>query len=140
MAHDEHNCSKIALGALLLGSVVGATTALLLAPKSGKQIRKDICEACEDISDKTHELACSIGDRGHDAAEVIQDQASELVDKARSILNSLSDGIQSLKGSVDSNISKLSKGKSKASHSRFDDALEWAELGLRFLQNFKKGS
>ncbi len=48
------------LKAALLGGLVGGVAGLLLAPKSGKELRDDICEGYQCFSDKTHEFADDI--------------------------------------------------------------------------------
>ena len=69
MAHDENGLTKGLLLGFLAGSVIGAVTALLLAPKSGKELRRD-------IKKKTDELK-----------EVAQNQFQQARDKAGDLLN-----------------------------------------------------
>jgi len=42
MAHDDDGLTKGLFLGFLAGSVIGAVTALLLAPKSGRELREDI--------------------------------------------------------------------------------------------------
>ncbi len=44
------------LAGSFLGAVAGASTALLLAPKSGRVLRNQLVRAYEEMSDKTQEL------------------------------------------------------------------------------------
>lgn len=54
----NHNNKKgFALGALF-GSVCGGVTALLLAPKSGEKMRKEIAKKYHKASDKAGDLIC----------------------------------------------------------------------------------
>jgi len=46
---DERNTTKGFLIGVLTGGVVGGSIALLLAPKSGKELRKDISEKTDDL-------------------------------------------------------------------------------------------
>lgn len=55
MARSDNNMGLIALFAFLLGGVIGAGTALLLAPQSGKKTRKQIKDLAEDIKDQAVE-------------------------------------------------------------------------------------
>lgn len=45
----------------LTGVVTGAVTALLLAPKSGKELRKDISDTAHKVGDKTAEIGRQAG-------------------------------------------------------------------------------
>jgi len=47
----------------LVGGVVGAATALLFAPKPGKELRADIAEGYQAVSEKTKDIAHAAVDR-----------------------------------------------------------------------------
>lgn len=49
------NTTKIA-GAFLLGGLIGASVALLYAPKSGRETRKDISKTARRIKNKSVDL------------------------------------------------------------------------------------
>ncbi|MFS0837528.1 YtxH domain-containing protein [Paenibacillus sp. 1P03SA] len=70
----------------LLGSVAGAVTALLLAPKSGKELRSDIAVQAANVSEKTQAIARNVGEK-----------TSELVGKAKEVTLSAAEGIRSFK-------------------------------------------
>lgn len=44
----------------LVGGVVGSVAALLLAPKSGRELRADIAEGAQQLNEKTQRLAKQI--------------------------------------------------------------------------------
>ena len=44
----------------LLGLLLGAGSAALLTPKSGKQLRKNISDRYQDVADRTQELALAV--------------------------------------------------------------------------------
>ena len=52
MANQQDNQAGTFIIGALLGGAVGAVAALLLAPKSGRDLRQDIAERSEDIVDK----------------------------------------------------------------------------------------
>ncbi|MEK5029431.1 MULTISPECIES: YtxH domain-containing protein [Paenibacillus] len=56
--------SKSLLWGILAGSVVGSVTALLFAPKPGKELRKDIAEGTTGAIDKVQDVAGQAGDKG----------------------------------------------------------------------------
>lgn len=56
MGHDDHGYSSGAVViSFLLGGLVGAGAALLLAPKSGKETRQRIAEFAGDARDKAED-------------------------------------------------------------------------------------
>lgn len=56
MGHDDHGYSSGAVViSFLLGGIVGAGAALLLAPKSGKETRHRISELAGDARDKAED-------------------------------------------------------------------------------------
>jgi gas vesicle protein len=57
---DQKKVKSFLWGALT-GAVAGAASALLLAPKSGKELRKDIASTAQKIGDKTAEAGRQAG-------------------------------------------------------------------------------
>ncbi len=55
--------TKSLLWGALVGSVVGSVTALLFAPKPGKELRKDIAEGTSVAVDKVQEIASATGEK-----------------------------------------------------------------------------
>ena len=53
-SHDDRNRSILA--ALVVGGLVGAGVALLLAPQSGKRTRQQIADLAEDLKDYATDL------------------------------------------------------------------------------------
>lgn len=70
------------LGALA-GGVVGSITALLLAPKPGKELRQDISVGAQKVSDTTVKVAGQVGDTTGRIAKQIGDQAIQIADKTK---------------------------------------------------------
>ncbi|MVO98456.1 YtxH domain-containing protein [Paenibacillus lutrae] len=68
----------------VFGSVAGAVTALLLAPKSGKELRADIAQQAAQVSEKTQEIARTVGEK-----------TSDLVDKAKEATASVTAEVRS---------------------------------------------
>ena len=81
MAGNNHNGSGLWQG-FLIGSAVGALTAILLAPKSGKDLRADITEMGNDAVDGAKRLCCDAGLR-----------AKALVEGAKSGVQDLGKGL-----------------------------------------------
>lgn len=61
---------------LLIGLGAGALLGLLLAPKSGKQLRKDLRRGYEDARDSVGEWADDAKDRAREVGERVRDAAT----------------------------------------------------------------
>lgn len=55
MTHNNSNQTKRLLMGLVIGGLVGSAAALILAPSSGRQLRKDIADKAEDILESGQE-------------------------------------------------------------------------------------
>lgn len=76
------NGKDFLLGAVV-GGVVGAATALLLAPKSGKELRTDISDQYRTVSEKTQKIAGEIGQRTQSAAKQVGSYSSSVMNKVK---------------------------------------------------------
>lgn len=80
--HD-HNCSTdhgnnaavLALGALVLGGVIGAGVALLFAPQSGEETREMIAKRAKDLKKQAQGKLSEFEEMATDRAEEIRDRA-----------------------------------------------------------------
>jgi len=66
---SESNSVGTAVVCLLIGVGIGAVTALLLAPKSGKQLRKDMRRKYEDAREVVNDWKQEARDVAEDAIE-----------------------------------------------------------------------
>jgi gas vesicle protein len=82
MGQDHLHTKEFIVGAAV-GSLLGGVAALLTAPSSGKELREDICDTYDDISDKTGELA----NRGRSIAKEMSSQSCDWTRKAQSAVN-----------------------------------------------------
>jgi|Deesub1362A_J573_1020465.scaffolds.fasta_scaffold00444_6 gas vesicle protein len=57
MSRRDGDTALIALLSFVLGGIVGAGVALLMAPQEGKKTRKKIKELAEDVKEQTVEYA-----------------------------------------------------------------------------------
>ena len=93
----------------IIGGVMGAITALLLAPKSGVELRRDLAEKSQDVYDKASDyLANCEGNVG----SVVSTTVNESKIRAQNIIDSAKDQAQVL---IDNAESVLSEAKEKAS-------------------------
>ncbi|PLR79147.1 YtxH domain-containing protein [Bacillus sp. V3-13] len=69
------------LGAII-GGVVGAATALLLAPKSGKELRSDLNEQASMLKEKTNEYCEAAMTKGSELATQAKEKTGQLRETA----------------------------------------------------------
>jgi gas vesicle protein len=76
---SDKSSASIAVTFLLIGLGAGALAALLLAPSTGKQFRKDLRRRFDDAKDAMEDFADEAKERINDAVE----RGSDWVDVAR---------------------------------------------------------
>ncbi|SEL01335.1 YtxH-like protein [Paenibacillus sp. cl141a] len=76
--------SKGLLWGVLIGSVAGSVTALLLAPKSGKELRDDIADGARGIGAKVQEAAEKVGEQGVNLIGIMTDRAENVISDIQS--------------------------------------------------------
>ncbi|WP_438432003.1 YtxH domain-containing protein [Gorillibacterium sp. sgz500922] len=69
----------------VVGSTLGALSALLFAPKPGKELRADIADQAKAVSEKTQELAKSVGEHTTEWAGKVKDAGSFVLEELRSL-------------------------------------------------------
>ncbi|MFC0215356.1 YtxH domain-containing protein [Paenibacillus chartarius] len=81
----------------IAGTVLGAVTALLLAPKSGKELRSDIAEGVQQASEKTQQLVTDVTTVTSKAAKQVSAQTGEWIGKAKSVTSQVVQEVRSWK-------------------------------------------
>lgn len=101
----------------VVGGVIGIVAALLLAPESFRALKEWLGDSFEDIRDKAEDFVDEVNMRGRDAVDQLDGWKDTLSDV----------------------ISKLSSNKvGKQWQSKFDEILDWANLGVRALEKFQR--
>src|SRR5580658_8921587 len=80
---SEGNNVGTAITFFLIGLGAGALAALALAPKTGKQFRRDLRRGYDDAKDTLQDWTEDAKDRVRDVAERGADMAEDLRDRAR---------------------------------------------------------
>ena len=80
----DNDYKKIA-GAFLLGGVAGAAVALLYAPKSGRETRKDIAKTARRIKKETINVVEDAIDSINDFAGDVKDRITDIVETGRDL-------------------------------------------------------
>ena len=86
---DSSNNIGTALTFLLIGLGVGAAAGMLLAPKAGRALRKDLRRSYEDTLDTISDWTDEARDRFEDAVEKGADFTEELRSKAEPLTRML---------------------------------------------------
>jgi gas vesicle protein len=93
MADNESSTSSAVdrLTYLLIGAGIGATVALLFAPKSGRELRGDIADASRKGVELTTEQARRLGEKANDvygqAAQKATDLYGQTAQKAQELID-----------------------------------------------------
>jgi gas vesicle protein len=80
---SSESTAGTAITFLLIGLGVGAALGLLLAPKSGRQLRKDLRRSYDDALDTVSDWTDDAKDRLEEAVEKGADLADEVRSKAK---------------------------------------------------------
>jgi gas vesicle protein len=86
--------TKGLLWGALVGSVIGSVTALLFAPKPGKELRKDIAEGTTAGIEKVQELAVQAGDKSIELYDKAKDSIGHVVHEVREWGKSSTDAVE----------------------------------------------
>ncbi|MCY9696692.1 YtxH domain-containing protein [Paenibacillus alginolyticus] len=95
---NERKGKDLLIGAVV-GGILGAATALLFAPKSGRELRSDIAEQAQVVSDKTVQIASTVSQRTQEVAKTVSTTTSELYGKAKDTAVNVVDTVRSWKES-----------------------------------------
>lgn len=95
-AEGKMNTKDFLIGALI-GGIVGATTALLLAPKSGKELRQDLNDQTYLMKEKTGQLKESALHKGNELAAAAKEKTSTLTHRVSEQSNEWLNKVKSLK-------------------------------------------
>jgi gas vesicle protein len=91
---SEGNNAGTAITFFLIGLGAGALVALALAPKTGKQFRRDLKRGYDDAKDtlqdwteEAKDRVRDVAERGADLAEDLRDAARDKVEPLRRVIN-----------------------------------------------------
>jgi gas vesicle protein len=115
MFNEEKN-TKIFLGGLITGGLIGGIAGLIFAPKSGKELRQDISDKSNELLENTNELIDNAKTKADSIIADSKKAAENLLEEGKKKLNGLTDGAQNI----------LNEGKEKAEEgvSKVKDAVK----------------
>jgi len=85
---------------LLIGLGAGALAGLLLAPKSGKQLRRDLKRGYDDAVDTVGDWADEAKDRVREAGDRVRDVASRGADAAADLKDAVREKAEPLRRAI----------------------------------------
>lgn len=83
---DNSNSRDFVTGAIV-GGLAGALAALLLAPKSGKELRGSLNEQTSSLKDKSADLASVAKEKASGLKDTVSQQSSTIVNKVKDMKN-----------------------------------------------------
>lgn len=78
VSDNKNKSSKSFIMGAIVGGVVGAVTALLLAPKSGKEMREDLNAQATVLKERSLQLKDTAVERGSEWISVAKEKSTEL--------------------------------------------------------------
>lgn len=102
-----------------VGAVIGAVAALLLAPKSGEELREALGEKYEQIRGKAEDFVSNMQDKGKHAVHEVEDQVGDWKETLTTLVDKLT--------------------HKKKGQSRFGEIVDCANAGLQLIQQLQAG-
>lgn len=99
---------------LIVGGAIGAGTALLKAPRSGEETRKQLKERAAEAQDKAEDAVQQLRERAEEVGDEVADRAVEMRAQARSASDELSQQAEDLGQEITSRVDEGKKRLSKA--------------------------
>jgi gas vesicle protein len=97
MRETNSNSRDFVTGAIV-GGLAGALAALLLAPKSGKELRGSLNEQTSSLKNKSADLASVAKEKASGLKETVSQQSSTIVNKVKDMKNKNEDPSQNTDG------------------------------------------
>ncbi len=98
---DNHINAKDFLIGTLVGGIVGALTALFLAPKSGKELRGDLNDQAYLLREKTESLRETAIEKSSEITSTVKDKTSALSKKVSEQSQGLVNKVKGIKVGVE---------------------------------------
>jgi len=127
--HRDDSCSSgIAVISFFTGAIAGATAALLLAPRSGRETRERLAEYSEEFREKVGYLPEDIKERGAEMADrgrKMIDRGREMIEHGTSLIDEgkqfLDDKKQALNAAIEAGREAMQREREALSASMGDD-------------------
>ncbi|ESU30941.1 hypothetical protein G3A_19485 [Bacillus sp. 17376] len=87
MREDNNNNSRDFVAGAIVGGLAGALAALLLAPKSGKELRGTLNEQTSSLKTKSADLASVAKEKASGLKDTVSQQSSMIANKVKDMKN-----------------------------------------------------
>ncbi|MGE7120174.1 YtxH domain-containing protein [Peribacillus sp. NPDC046944] len=101
-ARDSINSKDFMIGALI-GGMIGAATALFMAPKTGKELRNDFNEQAKSLSEKTEKLRQTAMEKGTVLADTAKEKTGTVTELVSSKSSDIVNKVKNLKTGKEEN-------------------------------------
>jgi len=128
---EEEDTTKDLLIGGMIGTVLGAGIGLLLAPKSGNALRRDLVDSYDDLSERAQDFTDDMTKKGKGFIKKANSKANKWLDLAKEIVENLADEAEE-KGE-----DLADKFKGMLNNKKVNDVLDWARLGFRAWQGIQ---
>jgi gas vesicle protein len=125
MSASESNRSSVVVGTIV-GASVGAVVALLLAPKSGRELREDIKGTVQTLQSKSQELFEQAKTTTSDTIQYVKENGADLLDKAYRVADSAAQSARTATDSIAQAVHKTTDQAADAAHRMTDQAADTA--------------
>lgn len=129
----NRNSTKSFLFGALAGGIVGSVTALLLAPKPGRELRQDIADGAQQVGEATVRIAGQVGESTSRFAKQVGSGATQAAVKAKDAAGSIIGSVRSWRGGASEDDSQelvSLNAIEEAAEQSGDDRKEETELQL----------
>jgi gas vesicle protein len=105
--NNQNIDSKDFMIGALVGGMLGAAAALLLAPKPGKELRSDLNEQAVYLKDKSTEISQIAREKSSNIVKTVSEQSNQVATKVKDLTSNLRKDIDKWRAKEDENASEL---------------------------------
>ncbi|MDM5315532.1 YtxH domain-containing protein [Fictibacillus sp. b24] len=105
--NNQNIDSKDFIIGALVGGMLGAATALLLAPKAGKELRSDLNEQAVYLKDKSNEFSHLAREKSSNIVRTVSEQSNQVATKVKDLTSNLRKDIDKWRLKEEENASEL---------------------------------
>ncbi|WP_137788626.1 YtxH domain-containing protein [Bacillus sp. E(2018)] len=105
--NNQNIDSKDFIIGALVGGMLGAAAALLLAPKAGKELRSDLNEQAVYLKDKSNEISHLAREKSSNIVKTVSEQSNQVATKVKDLTSNLRKDIDKWRAKEEENASEL---------------------------------
>lgn len=105
--NNQNIDSKDFMIGALVGGMLGAAAALLLAPKAGKELRSDLNEQAVILKDKSNEFSHLAREKSSNIVRTVSEQSNQVATKVKDLTSNLRKDIDKWRAKEEENASEL---------------------------------